>query len=130
MPLLKERGHPWYWNEAFLVEIFCWIKPKSTSDIWAHSNKKAMLDARLMSFYYGLVPMTCCGFCILWHRKMKFFCERLRQRELNIYCFLYALQQKCANTHRFLTVWHFWGCVSHNVTFSRLSVVVPVNTVV
>ena len=48
MPLLKERGHPWYWNEAFLVEIFCWIKPKSKSDIRAHSNKKAMLDARLM----------------------------------------------------------------------------------
>ena len=48
MPLLKERGHPWYWNEAFLVEIFCLIKPKSKSDIWAHSNKKAMLDARLL----------------------------------------------------------------------------------
>ena len=48
MPFLKERGHPWYWNEAFLVEIFCWIKPKSKSDIWAHSNKKAMLDARLL----------------------------------------------------------------------------------
>ena len=29
--------------------IFCWIKPKSKSDIWAQSNKKAMLDARLMS---------------------------------------------------------------------------------
>ena len=49
MPLLKERGHPWYWNEAFLVEIFCWIKPKSKPDIWAHSNKKATLDARLMT---------------------------------------------------------------------------------
>ena len=55
MPLLKERGHPWYWNEAFLVEIFCWIKPKSKSDIWAHSNKKAMLDARLLkSRTFGL----------------------------------------------------------------------------
>ena len=43
MPLLKERGHPWYWNEAFLVEIFCWIKPKSKSDIWGHSNKKAIV---------------------------------------------------------------------------------------
>ena len=48
LPLLKERGHPWYWNEAFLIEIFCWIKPKSKSDIWAQSNKKAMLDTRLM----------------------------------------------------------------------------------
>ena len=51
MPLLKERGHPWYWNEAFLIEIFCWIKPKSKSDIWAISNKKAMLDARLLYFF-------------------------------------------------------------------------------
>ena len=48
MQLLKERGRPWYWNEAFLKEIFCWIKPKSKSDIWAISNKKAMLDARLL----------------------------------------------------------------------------------
>ena len=31
------------------MEIFCWIKPKSKSDIWAQSIKKAMLDVRLMS---------------------------------------------------------------------------------
>ena len=52
MPLLKERGHPWYWNEAFLIEIFCWIKPKSKSNIWAQSNNKAMLDARLLPLFY------------------------------------------------------------------------------
>ena len=58
MPLLKERGHPWYWNEAFLVEIFCWIKPKSKSDIWAHSNKKAMLDAWLLLITFGISSRT------------------------------------------------------------------------
>ena len=35
-------------NEAFLMEIFWWIKPKSQSAIWAQSIKKAMLDIRLL----------------------------------------------------------------------------------
>ena len=48
MPLFKERGHPWYWNEAFLMEIFWRIKPKSKFDIWPQSIKKAMLDVRLI----------------------------------------------------------------------------------
>ena len=58
MPLLKERGHPWYWNEVFLIEIFCWIKPKSKSDIWAQSNKKAMLDARLLCMYCAVITFV------------------------------------------------------------------------
>ena len=49
MPLFKERGHPWYWNKAFLLEIFCRIKPKSKSHIWAQPIKKAMLDVRLIT---------------------------------------------------------------------------------
>ena len=78
MPLFKERGHPWYRNEAFLIEIFCWIEPKSKSDIWAQSNKKAMLDARLMSIQWHpqsglvlcsyckwLVPLNSHGYCLI-----------------------------------------------------------------
>ena len=38
-----EKGKQKY----FLMEIFCWIKPKSKSTIWAQSIKKPMLDIRL-----------------------------------------------------------------------------------
>ena len=64
MPLLKERGH--------LKEIFCRMKPKSKTNIWTHSNKKAMLDVRLICtlIYYF---WTCAFHHInIFYKKLKY----------------------------------------------------------
>ena len=100
MPLFKERGHSWFWNEVYLLEIFCWIKPKSKSDIWAQSNRKAMLDARLL--------------CLLIEKKQKTnahqtFIEFIFFKII-LFCFLYkkmdpimlcvvCMKQKLPDTH-------------------------------
>ena len=52
------------------MEIFCRIKPKYKSDIWAQSNKKAMLDVRLLICFratkiqqsLGAWALQTCGF--------------------------------------------------------------------
>ena len=54
MPLFKERAP--LILELSLVDgnilLFCWIKPKSKSDICSESKRKAMIDVRLLFTWY------------------------------------------------------------------------------
>ena len=114
MPLFKERGHPWYRNEAFLIEIFCWIEPKSKSDIWAQSNKKAMLDARLMyvvepkaSFFLQIVqnpPIPASWFFLCVKRRYRVIWNLYSLRPAWTSCFSISIQREVILPYEFALI--------------------------